>query len=284
MKSRTVAITGAGGYVGRVITDFLSTKGYNICRFSRQGTNSVSFQLGRKNDYSALDNVGTLIHCAYDFAPRIWEEIERVNIQGSIELLNEARNRGVKRIILISSISAYEGARSYYGRAKFTTEKYFKEAGAIIVRPGMVYGKGAGGVVDAMNTFVSQHTLVPLIGNGNQIMHFCHQDDLAQLIERLLYDPAPSQGPFTAASREPSTLKEFMRLLAQRQQKKVIFIPVPSLLLRMAFGLADRLGIKTRRSGDSIININTPNPHPDFHETERLGVFFRALTLAAIDA
>jgi len=281
MRSTSVAITGASGYVGRVLTEHLKGKGFTILPLGRKA-GDYPFQLGGDNDYSVLDKAGILIHCAYDFTARAWAEIERINVQGSIELLSKARKRGVSKIIFISSISTYEEAKSNYGKAKLAVEKEAHALGTVVVRPGIVFGKNAGGVIGTMSQFIRKHHIVPLIGNGMQVFYPCHDADLAQAIEKLIVAPVAPAHPITAAGKEPITYKNLMHTLAQCNSTKIMLIPIPSGLLYAVFTLAHTLGIKTKRGADSIVNLNTPNPTPDFRETDRLGLHFRPFSVATL--
>jgi len=70
----------------------------------------------------------------------------RSTVEGSIRLLRMAKAAGVGRIVFISTISAFTGARSRYGRAKLQVESVCRELGGIILRPGLVFGDSPGGV------------------------------------------------------------------------------------------------------------------------------------------
>ena len=99
----------------------LQRRGWRIIEWTRQpapGSNGVPFQLGQTIDPHSLTGVGALVHCAYDFAPSRWKEIETINITGSERLFQAARAAGVAKIVCISSLSAFAGCRSLYGKAK----------------------------------------------------------------------------------------------------------------------------------------------------------------------
>src|SRR5206468_10991476 len=76
--------------------------------------------------------VSVLVHAAWDFSALTAADIHRVNVEGSARLFQLAREAGVRRIVLISSISAFNGARSLYGRAKLEVEADAARHNAII--------------------------------------------------------------------------------------------------------------------------------------------------------
>ena len=63
-----------------------------------------------------------LIHCAYDMTLTRRSDIKRVNVEGTRRLLRAAADAGVPRVIVLSSMSAYEGTTQMYGQAKLAIE------------------------------------------------------------------------------------------------------------------------------------------------------------------
>ena len=122
------------------------------------------------------------MHCAYDFKPLRREEIRAVNVKGSRKLFQAARAADVGKIICISSISAYDGCCSLYGRAKLEIEKIALENGALVIRPGLVYGSGPGGMFGKLTTQVRKSSVIPMIGDGSQIQFLVHNGDLCAFI------------------------------------------------------------------------------------------------------
>ena len=91
-----------------------------------------------------------LIHCAYDMTLRQPDQIRQVNVDGSATLLRSAAERGVERIVVLSSMSAYDGTEQLYGRAKLDIERLTLDVGGAAIRPGLVYGPDAGGMAGTL--------------------------------------------------------------------------------------------------------------------------------------
>src|SRR5580704_8515888 len=99
MSNLKIAVTGATGYIGNHLVQWLTEKNHSVYSMGRKffpGTNFIKFQLGQNNDYRELENVDVLIHCAYDFEPRDYATIRAVNYQGSFDLFQNAIHAGVK--------------------------------------------------------------------------------------------------------------------------------------------------------------------------------------------
>jgi len=143
-----IAVTGSNGYVGSKIVDYLRQQGEEVFELGRTASKSLKkneqfiyFELGKPIYYKSLQGFDVLIHCAYDFKLRKPKDINQINVQGSIDLLKTAKKAGVNKILFLSTVSAFDGCKTHYGKAKLAIEKEAKKIGAIIIRPGLIYGK-----------------------------------------------------------------------------------------------------------------------------------------------
>src|SRR6185369_2524964 len=184
---RVCAITGSNGYVGGCLKNYFAACGWEILELTRSpkpGTRGIKFQLGAEVSPQDMAGANVLVHCAYDFQPLRRDEIHAVNVDGARKLFRAARAAGVGKIICISSISAYAGCRSLYGQAKLEIETIALDNGALVMRPGLVYGSGPGGMFGKLAAQVRKSSVIPLIGDGSQIQYLVHNEDLCAFIER----------------------------------------------------------------------------------------------------
>ncbi|HXE41644.1 MAG TPA: NAD-dependent epimerase/dehydratase family protein, partial [Candidatus Baltobacteraceae bacterium] len=145
--NKICAITGSNGYVGSCVKNYFTSHGWEILELTRRpkaGVRATQFQLGDDLSPQLLVGVNALVHCAYDFKPLTWNEIVAVNVEGSRKILEAARAAGIPKIIYISSISAFNGCKSLYGKAKLEIEKIALSNGALVIRPGLVWGNPPG--------------------------------------------------------------------------------------------------------------------------------------------
>jgi hypothetical protein len=54
---------------------------------------------------------------------------------------------GVRRLVFISTISAFDGCRSFYGKGKLEVERITHSLGGWVIRPGLLYGEKPGGML-----------------------------------------------------------------------------------------------------------------------------------------
>ena len=281
------AVTGAGGYIGAAIANRLRSNGIEVIEFNRRGLPSgpeyraVAFQLGADVPPQSFAGVDVLIHCAYDFTVNSWEAIHRVNVEGTRNVLAAARAGGVQRIIVISTISAFEGCRSLYGRAKLEIERDAEPYHAAIVRPGLVYDSAAPqGVVGALARVIDLSPIVPLVGGGKQVLYPCHLDDLTTLIYALcMRDVIPTSVPIIASSAHGMTFREILAAMAHHKGKSPLFVPIPAFPLLITLRVAEGLGVRTRLRSDSLVSLMNQPSAVDFSPLATIGVPFRGLEL-----
>jgi nucleoside-diphosphate-sugar epimerase len=287
LRSRGIcAVTGASGYVGSRIASRLTGVGWEVralCR-SSPGTQDahfthVPFELAEGPTHATLEGVDTLVHAAYDFSHSDWSDIARVNIEGSRRLLAAAREAGVARIVCVSTVAAFPGARSMYGRAKLEIERVAIDAGATIVRPGLVWGPQGAAMFGALRRAVERLPVVPLLAPASLGLTLVYEDDLTLLVERLLEDwPEQSGGIFVAASEQMLTYADLLRSLAPRAAKGPRFVAVPWRVVWLALSALERVGVKPPFRSDSLLGLVSADSDPLARATasaERYGVSFR---------
>src|SRR5579872_4212685 len=133
---RTVAVTGATGYLGSRICHAFGARGWNVAALVRNPAAvdfpAAPYDLGvplTSTTERVLRSADVLVHTAYDLRLAAPRDIWRVNVEGTRALLDAAVGAGVPRILVLSSMSAYAGTRQLYGRAKLEIEAITVGAG-----------------------------------------------------------------------------------------------------------------------------------------------------------
>jgi len=275
------AVTGANGYVGSKIVDYLRSRNqvvYEMARKASGGSDSryfINYSLDAGFEQDSLKGVEVLVHCAYDFKQKKWPDILRVNVMGTIRLFEKAKSAGVKRIIFISTMSSFEGASSLYGKAKLEIERTVLVEGGFVIRPGLVYGKHPGGMMGALNSLVTKSPILPVLGGGKQLLFLVHEDDLANLVRRCGCSREPWARPISAAYNEPMTFGDILRVMARSRGRVIRLVPIPWILPYMALKSAEAIGLDVGFRSDSLISLLNQNPVPDFTLPQWLEVSFR---------
>lgn len=184
-------------------------------------------------------------------------------------------------MLFLSSIASFAGCRSLYGKSKLLVEQAGERLGVRSIRPALVFDNAEPrGIVGALNGLISRTPLIPLIGNGEQILYPCHIDDLAHLIHVLCTSADLAELPhiITAASQAGLTFREILLRLAAAKGKQIYFFPVPYHLVLFGLKTLERMGVKSLLRSDALISLLNQNTQVDFSGgelLERQGCSFR---------
>lgn len=284
-QTLTCGVTGSRGYVGSVLVAVLRNAGARVIELTRRpemgNAEARRFQFGESTPLESLRGIDLLIHCAYDFTAFGWKQIHAVNVGGTEKLFADAARSGVKRFVLISSISAFEGCRSQYGKAKLEMENIARRYNAIVVRPGLVYGAELGGMMGSLDKLAGL-VITPMLGSGRVAQYTAHEEDISKLILYLAgNENYAASGPITAANESPQTLRQIMTMLAKSRGKKARFVSVPPVLVGLGLRMLEGIGLRPRMRSDSLVSLLNQNPRPDFSSLRATGISFRPLAFPA---
>jgi len=284
-NQKTCLVTGAGGYLGSRVQAALEQRGWRVVALTRNpkpGRAAKKFQLGNEVSPEIFAGANALVHCAYDFKQIAWTDIHRVNVAGSEKLLRAARSAGVVNIVYISSISAFDGCRALYGKAKLETEKVARALGAWIIRPGLIHGDSPDGMFGKLVSQVEHATVLPLFGGGAQIQYLIHEQDLTAFIaECVAGKTSPLKTPVIVAHEQPWTFRQILEAIARTKGKRLRFVPVPWRLVWLAIKLAELCRVPLNFRSDSLVSLMFQNPQPSFEAQRALKIVCRPLTAKA---
>jgi len=281
-KIKTLGITGSTGFVGANITGYLKSKNYDIVIFSRN-PKSVDKNKERKislkeksADFFGLD---CIIHCAWDFSVRGLKNNIAFNAQGTIALMKKAKSDGIKKQIFISSLSAFEGCKSNYGKAKMIVEDYCKNNNITIIRPGLIYSEDSRGMMGFIEKLSRKSPVILLPGNGREKQYMCHTSDLSEMIIKVL-DYEGSIGvkkPLIAGNEHGINPKAIIRITIKKLgiADNRIYINIPAFFILTPLRIAELLGLKLRLSSDSLVGLVNYNNNIDFSENKKIRMHFR---------
>lgn len=263
------AVTGATGYLGSRICMFFEQNQWKVYQYARQNLatpNWVPFQLSddlTPESFSSR-NIDVLVHCAYDFSVISPEEIQEKNVNASIRLLRTAKAGGVKRIVFISSMSAYDDCVSLFGKAKLAIEKEAHKLNAVVIRPGLIYGDQPGGMVGKMLEKIKSSFFVPVIHHGNSQLYLIHESDLCQLVLDAALGKINSTAPISAAAPMGWTLEKIVRTLGKSLHKPLVFVPIPWQVAWLGLKTFETAGVRLGFRSDSVLALANQSPKPNF--------------------
>ena len=149
--SLRIAMTGATGFVGAETLNQALAAGHHVSAITRRAQPPrahLKWVPGALEDRAALNTLvrdaDVVIHIAGVVNAPDREGFELGNARGTMAVVDAMRQRGVRRLIHVSSLSAREPGLSDYGWSKELAERHVKASGLdwTIVRPPAIYGPG----------------------------------------------------------------------------------------------------------------------------------------------
>ncbi len=168
-----------------------------------------------------------------------------INAKGTFNLLELARDRGVKKFVHASTGSVYgEGVilpqkedhplvpTSYYGVSKLAGEKYVNVfhklygLNTTVLRYFHIYGpkqdfSDAGGVVSIFTNKIMKNKPITIFGDGTQQRSFTYVDDAVRANLLVAYNDKSNGETYNCASGINVTIKELAESLSRHLNKKV---------------------------------------------------------------
>lgn len=274
-----IAVTGSNGYVGGRILRYLRANGVEAIGLVRRPApgdlSARRYALAEPLEDSLLEGIDTVIHAAYDASQR-GDAIRAVNVSGSLPLLNGLAARGA-RMVMISSMSAFVGAPSLYGRAKLALERAVIERNGVVLRPGLVFGSAAGGMFGTMVGMLSKSVPAPMIGNGRQRLFVTHDERLSELALAIAVGRSNPGYPVFAAHEAPTTLREIVEQIAAARGRRLWAVPLSPLLVRISLSCLEKAGLNPPFRSDSVRSLLSPMPLDQLSSLERPSVEFPPL-------
>ena len=214
-----VLVTGGAGFIGSHIVDQLLAEGHQVVVVDDLSTGSLD-NVNPQASFvrlSVLDGelLGLFEREKFDAALHLAAQTivgsslehpdidARVNVLGTLQVLEGCRQHGVERIIFASTAAVYGDVTelpvpeeapgqpaSFYGLSKLTAERYIQMYHALyglnylILRYANVYGerqgdRGEGGVVSIFAGCLCRNNRLNIYGDGGQTRDFVYVGDVA---------------------------------------------------------------------------------------------------------
>ena len=248
-----ILITGGTGFIGSRLVESLS-KDNKLIVLSRKKIKSqnknIIFLEGSLEDKNSLLNatksVDIVIHCAALLGGSLvsYNDLERVNVLGTKNLLDACLINNIKKIVHISSVAVFgifDGIVnektickpfSDYDKTKYDSEKlvidYFKKGlDFVIIRPSMVYGPGEEKNKAKLFRYV-QNKKFWIIGDGKNKLALIYIDNLVDGIILALKNRKAIGQIYILSDEKNYTLGGFIKIIADELDMKLPFkIPKP---------------------------------------------------------
>ena len=176
----------------------------------------------------------TLIHIAGSVGFQTWKNCRLVNIEGTRNILKEAADSGIRRVIHMSSVSVYGRVPDItitedqpfkkigdpYGDTKIEAEYLVRQIAEengmdyTILRPTAVYGQGDNKFLPKLMENLTSGKF-KMIGNGNHSVDLVNVIDVAESVSLVIEKDASIGQTYNIANEQNPTWNEFLIVVSE---------------------------------------------------------------------
>ena len=206
MPGLSVAVTGATGFIGRVLLQSLVRDGWEVRALTRRPQvldESITWIQGDLGDPGALRNlvqgVSAVVHCAGQVRGSSLDDFIRTNVEGTANLVRvSAQQDSPPRFLLISSLAARQPELSWYATSKHLAEQIVADHSDVmpcaVFRPTAVYGPGDKEISPLFRA--AQRGVLPMVGRSAMRFGLLHVSDLVSAVLCWLSTRVPVHGVY----------------------------------------------------------------------------------------
>ncbi|CAN5579444.1 complex I NDUFA9 subunit family protein [soil metagenome] len=254
---RRVLIAGGTGFLGEAVRNDLREAGYNVRLLVRSSRDAETYQdlgfetaLGDVVDPQSLVIAMDSVDCVINLVAIIKESgeatFERINFQGSVNLVNAARQASVHRLIKMSALGAGNLPDFPYFYTKWRAETYVQDhiPNWTIMRPSIIFGPSSEGhyqFVAQLADLLRSAPVTPVAGDGRSLFQPIHTLDVAAAFTRAVEDESTFGQIYDLAGPEVLTYREILDEVARTLDIKKPSINVPVPLIRLGISIMNPL-------------------------------------------
>ena len=258
--SRTIALTGATGFIGSALAKHFIYTGWRVQALVRPTSDrkrldgiSVQWIEGNLDDIESLRrlvyNAGAVVHCAGAVRGRSEKQFNQVNVEGVARLVHAAvEQHPLPRFLLISSLAAREPHLSPYASSKRQGEQTLAASSGEMpwaaFRPSAVYGPGDRELLPLFR-WVGRG-IAPIIGSKDARFSLLYVDDLAAAV-RIWLEKSPRPGVvYELHDGRPNgySYRELIQILAGMHSRRPLPIRIPTHILNI-LAILNQVSAKT---------------------------------------
>ena len=281
-------ITGANGFIGKVLIKRLSQDGHLVSALVRKKIevpySNETFLIPSINaktnwtellkDRDVVIHLLARVHIMDDKASDPLMEFRNINVDVTIALAKEAARQGIKRFVFLSSVKVNGESTSdhpfsetnlvhpqdAYAISKWEAEEALrqisKETGMeiVIIRSPLVYGPNVKANFLKMMQYVKQGIPLPLgsIQNKRSLIGI---DNLVDFITTTISHPKAANQTFLISDDEDISTTNLLRRIAECMEKPARLIPISPKILSFLFKIIGRQDFGDRLLGSLEIDI-----------------------------
>ncbi|MFQ5823659.1 MAG: NAD-dependent epimerase/dehydratase family protein [bacterium] len=178
----------------------------------------------------AFDNVKIIFHLAAIIIAHDSSLFEKINVNGTRNMVEGGIKVGAKHFIFVSSASVVYPQTTAYSRSKRECERIVKEQKVMqytIIRPTLAYNENGGQEFLMFLDYLKKYPVVPFIGRGRALKNPVHVDDLMKGFLAIPGNKKAYGKTYGFCGGEEITIWDFAQLMLRHQKISKPFISIP---------------------------------------------------------
>ena len=241
-----ILITGGTGFIGRALVRQLFESGYPVRTLLRPSPQTPRLPKGVPVEVAvvglgdvrglraALRDVDTVIHLAGTEHHGRNANLLEVDIQGTRNLAQAAKNAGVGRFIYLSHIGADRASAFPVLKAKGIAEEHIRKSGVphTIVRSTIIYGPEDHFTTDLARLLRRAPFFFPIPGDGQTLIQPLWVEDLITCLLWAMESLDTIDNTYEVGGSEYFSVRQTLERIMDVIGKRRVLVPVPPPLLR----------------------------------------------------
>ncbi len=241
-----ILVTGGTGVIGKGLIPELLASGHGVRLLSRSASeqqeewpDGVECRDGDVTQPATLQDACRGCDAVIHITGIVDEQppditFERVNVEGTRQIVKLAERSGIRRLVFVSSLGADRG-KSPYHQSKRQAEKLVEQSTTdwVIVRPGHVFGPGDE-MISTVLKMVRTSPIVPKVGFGQHRFQPVWFKDFGKALTACVEREELSRQTIEVAGGEVITVSELMKQLSELTDRPAWPLPLPAFLVRGA--------------------------------------------------
>lgn len=193
--------------------------------------------------HDAFAGVETVYHLAAIIIARDPGLFDKINVQGTRNMVECAAAAGAKHFVLVSSISVVYPQTTPYSLSKRVSESIVRTQNSMrytIVRPTLAYEENGGQEFMMFMDYLKKYPIVPFIGTGRAIKNPVHVNDIIQGLANIAGNKRAFDKVYNFSGGEEMRIWDLAHLMLAHEGMRKPFVPIPVFLCKL---LAALLGL-----------------------------------------
>jgi uncharacterized protein YbjT (DUF2867 family) len=271
-QTRTVAVVGATGLVGRHVVDRLVEEGHRVVAISRNGTRrpdwpagvetrAADAERGRALD-AALQGADAVVHLVAIPRETGGRRFQRSNVDAARNVVAAAQRAGIRRFVHLSAMGVTDDRRLAYLSSKWRGEEIVRRSDLdwVVLRPSLLFGSGDG-FFRLVRTTLKWWSpgVVAIPGRGDTLFQPLAVDDLARGVAQAVTDPRHVHQIHELGGPHHVTYREIVDAVMAATGLRRLKLPVPIPMISALTAVTDRVLPVFPVSHDQIASLQRPN-------------------------